>query len=72
MRKHNTHIFVERLALCRRLNVTSTDYKVTKALAIIALRGIALDHGFHDLEDLILLDTAAVQLVQALTVVTTT
>src|SRR5690606_30262874 len=59
-------------SLRRRLDISGSDDPVTEMLTLVPLRGVPLDHGTHDLEDLLLLDAAAVQLVQPLAVVATT
>jgi hypothetical protein len=63
---------VEGLALEGWLDDANADDEVTEALAIVTLSGVALDHGLQNLEDLLFLDRAAEQLVQALAMVATT
>ena len=57
--------------MCGLIDVALPNDEVTKMLALIPLLGVVLDHGLHDLKDLILFDRAPVELVQALTVVAT-
>lgn len=60
---------MEILSLGRGLDDTSANDKITKMLAVVALGREALDERLHDGEDLLLLDRATVQLIEALPVV---
>ena len=55
----------------RRLNHADTNDKVAEPLTLIPLHRVPLEQWLHDLENLLLLDTAAVELVQPLAMVAT-
>jgi len=58
-------------ALPRSFDITSTNGPIAKALTLLPFLRIPRNHRLHDIQNLILLDAATVQLVQALPVIST-